>query len=71
MTIEKLNEIITFYTTYDFTDFKPIKIEGCQTITDLRTFVKSHILMIRPNIYNEVYKPYFDRLWKVYLISKI
>jgi hypothetical protein len=71
MNLEKLNEIIHFYSTYKFEDFKPIKINGCETVTDLRTFVRSHILAIRPNINNPIYQPYFDRLYKVYLISKI
>ena len=71
MTIEKLNEIIHFYSTYKFEDFKPIEINGCETVTDLRTFVRSHVLAIRPNIDNPIYQPYFDRLHKVYLISKL
>ena len=71
MNIEKVNEIIDYYSTYNFADFKPITINGCEKIIDLRTFVKSHILIIRKNIDNETYKPYYDRLMKVYLISKI
>tara|TARA_R110000851_G_scaffold315838_1_gene478606 strand:+ start:63 stop:278 length:216 start_codon:yes stop_codon:yes gene_type:complete len=71
MNIDKVNEIIKFYGTYKFEDYKPIEIEGCQKIIDLRTFVKRHIIMVRANINNDRYKPYYDRLVKVYLISKI
>ena len=70
MNIEKLNEIIKFYGSYNFEDFKPIKISGGEIIC-LRTFVRAHVLIIRANIENPTYQPYFDRLNKVYLISKI
>ena len=71
MTIEKLNEIIKFYSTYDFDDSKPIILNKATKVIGLRTFLRSHILIIRPNIENKRYQPYFDRLNKVYLITKI
>lgn len=68
---EELEEIIKFYSEYNFADFKPITIDGSNKVIDLRTFVRSHVLLIRKNIKKDIAKPYFDRLKKVYLISKI
>lgn len=68
---EELEEIIKYYSEYNFADFKPIKVDNSTTIIDLRTFVRKHVLLIRKNIDKDIAKPYFDRLKKVYLISKI
>ena len=65
-----LNEIEKYFETYNFIG-KDVRINECTTVTDLKKFVQSHIRILRNNKGNKLYMPYYDRLYKVYLISKI
>ena len=65
-----LKEIILHFENYDFETDK-IKLNECSTITNLKNFVDSHISILKSNSGNKRFLPYFDRLHKVYLITKI
>lgn len=65
-----LNEIEKYFETYDFID-QEIQIDQCSKITDLKTFVQSHISVLKDNTGNKLFMPYYDRLKKVYLITKL
>ena len=73
--MKPLNEIIEYFENffdYDFEKEKDvIKLNECETIRDLKTFLNSHISILKANSGNRTYMPYYDRLYKVYLISKI
>ena len=65
-----LDEIENYFETYNFIG-ENIRVDECTTVTDLKKFVRSHISILRKNKGNKLYMPYYDRLYKVYLISKI
>ena len=65
-----LNEIEQFFETYNFND-QVIEVDQCTKITNLKTFVQSHISILKKNKGNILYMPYFERLKKIYLICKI
>ncbi|MDW7691470.1 DUF6371 domain-containing protein [Flammeovirgaceae bacterium SG7u.111] len=44
---------------------KPVKLNGYTTIKDIRTFLKSHLAMVKKNNGNKIYKPYLSRLKKM------
>ena len=70
-----LNEIVEYFENhydYDFNKHKDtIELNECTKITDLKTFLDSHISILKNNPGNKTYMPYFKRLYKVYLITKI
>lgn len=70
-----VDEIIEFFSNhfdYDFNKHKDIiKLTQSETIKDLETFLDSHISILKDNSGNKRYLPYYDRLYKVYLIAKI
>ena len=70
-----IDEIITYFENhydYNFTQNKDvIKLNECAKITDLKSFLDNHISILKANSGNPVYMPYYERLYKVYLISKI
>ena len=65
-----LTEIIEHFNNYDFKDSK-IKLDECSTINSLKKFVDNHVSILQANTGNKVYLPYFERLHKVYLITKL
>ena len=65
-----LDEIENYFKTYNFIS-GDLRVDECTTVTDLKKFVQSHIRILRNNKGNRLYMPYYDRLYKVYLISKI
>lgn len=71
----KLDAIIDFFENhydFDFSKIKhPIKLEPAQEITNLQTFLYSHISILKANKGNKLFMPYYDRLLKIYLIAKI
>jgi hypothetical protein len=66
----KLKEIVLHFENYDFGSDE-IKLDECSQIKHLKTFVHSHISMLKANPGKPVYLPYYERLKKVYLITKI
>jgi hypothetical protein len=70
--VNKIIEHFENHFDYDFEKHKDvIELNQCTKITNLKTFLSSHILILKANSGNSVYMPYYDRLYKVYLISKI
>jgi hypothetical protein len=65
-----LIEIEKYFETYNFIG-EDIQLDQCSKITDLKTFVKSHISILKKNSGNKLYMPYYDRLKKIYLLTKI
>jgi len=43
-----------------------IRIDVCSTITDVKKMVNTHILVIENTKNEKLFKPYFERLLKVY-----
>lgn len=71
----KIDDIIEYFENlydYDFEKYKDIiELNESTKITNLKTFLYNHISILKNNSGNPVYMPYYDRLYKVYLISKI
>lgn len=65
-----LKEIEGYFKEYPFSK-KSLEINNHTKITDLETFVNSHISILKANPGNKRYLPYYERLYKVYLICKI
>ena len=65
-----LKEIEAYFDEYAFSK-EPIKVNGHTTITDLETFVKTHINILKSNKGNKRFMSYYERLYKIYLITKI
>ena len=60
-----INIIETFFDDYKF-DENVLKLNQYETITNLEEFVKTNITLLRANKGKIIYKPYYDRLLKVY-----
>lgn len=61
-----LKEIEVFFNEYDYSN-NVLSLDGHGYIKNLKNFVKSHISYLKSNPKNKGYKPYYDRLLKVYL----
>ena len=70
--IDKIIEYFENHYDYDFEKHKDvIELNQCTKIDNLKTFLDNHISILKVNSRNPTYMPYYDRLYKVYLISKI
>lgn len=71
----KINEIISYFENhydFDFTEIKyPIQLQPMQRNTNLKNFLYNHISILKKNSGNPVYLLYYERLLKVYYISKL
>jgi hypothetical protein len=65
-----LKTIEDYFKDYTFSDSEVV-INEAEKITNLKTFINTHISMLKANPGNPVYLPYYERLKKVYLITKI
>ena len=45
---------------------KTLKLSDCEFISDTDKFIESHVAYARENNGNPVFKPYYDRLVKLY-----
>lgn len=59
------NKIKDFFNNTELTD-DIIDLDGCTVITNLTTFVNSHIKALESNPNNKTFMPYYDRLLKLY-----
>lgn len=66
----KLTTIEDFFKDYDYKD-GVVKLDDCTKIIDLKKFVDSHISILKKNSGNRRFLPYYERLHKIYLITKI
>lgn len=70
--VNKIIEHFENHFDYNFKEHNDIVVlNPAEKIFGLETFLKSHISILKRNSGNKRYKPYYDRLYKVYLISKI
>lgn len=60
-----MEEIETFFKQYGYKENRLI-LNECEVIKDLKRFVSTHIKVLKCNPGNIAYKPYYDRLNKVY-----
>jgi hypothetical protein len=65
-----LIEIEKYFETYNFIG-EDVRIDKCTNVTNLKRFVQSHISILKKNSGNKLYLPYYYRLKKVYLLTKI
>lgn len=66
----KLKTIEDYFKNYYFSDSEVV-INEAEKITNLKNFINKHVSMLKANPGNPVYLPYYERLKKVYLITKI
>ena len=69
--IDEMLEFFEIHEDFNFTELKPIELSQGETIVGLGDFLSNHINILKHNSGNERYLPYYDRLYKVYLITKI
>lgn len=65
-----LKEIEEYFNEYSFEKNK-VEINDCTWVTDLKKFVDTHISILKANPGNKRFLPYYERLYKAYLITKI
>ena len=66
-----IKEIEQHFNNYDFSKSKTIRIDKASKVKGLKQMVNNHISILKANSGNMTYKPYYDRLYKVYLITKL
>jgi len=49
---------------------EPIRISVCEVAMNPRFMVQTHIVILKANPQNPAYLPYYDRLMKLYLLTK-
>lgn len=67
MTPEALNELEQIFK--GVTE-EPTRLNDCSVVMNPRRFVESHLAVLRYNMNNEKYKPYYDRLVNLKQILK-
>ena len=65
--MKKIDEIRLFFDSFDFKN-RELVLDKCTKIVDLKKFTETHLQVLKSNSGNNSYKPYFDRLLKVYNI---
>ena len=65
--MSKLDKIEKFFTEYKNIN-KPIQLSQCESVVDVKKFVSVNIHILRNNSGNKLFKPYADRLNKLYNI---
>lgn len=66
----KIDVIVDFFEGYNFKDQEIILSPG-EKITNVKKFVEANIRLLLANRGKKVYKPYYDRLNKLYnILSK-
>ena len=65
--MSKLDKIEQFFKDYKNTG-KLIKLNQCESVTDVKQFASVNIKFLRGNSGNKLFKPYADRLNKLYNI---
>lgn len=63
----QLSKLIYYFDSISLTD-DIIELEPATTILDQKKFLKTHINTLRSNSGNKRFRPYYDRLLKLYLI---
>jgi hypothetical protein len=59
----KIQELEDFFNSCIFPK-EPVKLSVCETIIDCKSFVKSHLDIVKANPLNKTYYPYVKRLTK-------
>jgi len=65
-----LKHLIDYFEEYEF-DEKSVQLNKAETITNLKKLVYMHISMLKANPGNPIYLPYYERLLKIYKITKL
>lgn len=63
--MKKIDEISAYFENYAFS-VNELELSKHEKIIDLQKFITINISILRANSGNPRYKPYFDRLLKVY-----
>ena len=66
-----IKEIEQHFNNYDFTKAKTIRIDKASKVTGLKQMVNNHVSILKANSGNREYMPYYEKLFKLYLISRI
>lgn len=61
---DQIKELENFYKNATLPT-KPIKLNDCETVTDAKQFIESHIATVRANNGNKYFLPYLNRLNKL------
>jgi hypothetical protein len=64
-----LKEIECYFKDYDYKN-NTLILDKCTTITDLKKYVETQIRLLKGRIRTKSFKPYADRLKRVYLKTK-
>ena len=64
-----LKEIECYFKDYDYKN-NTLILDKCTTISDLKRYVETQIRLLKGRIRTKSFKPYADRLKKVYLKIK-
>ena len=59
-----------YFKDYEFTDDE-IEISPCETILNIELFDQTHLTAIKNNSGNKTFKPYYDRLVKLYKLLNL
>ena len=65
--MNKLDKIEQFFKEYK-NKGKAIQLNQCESVMDVKKFASVHICFLRGNSGNKLFKPYADRLNKLYNI---
>ena len=65
--MSKLDKVDQFFKEYKNTG-KLIKLNQCESVVDVKKFASVNIKFLRSNSGNKLFKPYADRLNKLYNI---
>ena len=64
-----LKEIECYFKDYDYKN-NTLILDKCTTISDLKRYVETQIRLLKGKIRSKSFKPYANRLKKVYLKTK-
>lgn len=56
-----MQELIDFFNNTTITE-KEVRLNQCETITDIPKFIETHIAYLKNNSGNKIYLPYYNRL---------